>query len=237
MPYLEYEFWDYMDWDTLDSYSLVTASWKLDLVVSVDSMYRSFLDVVQLETARNRDLGHYKPWIFTLCVDLTMDKINIVSEEIVFEEMKIHEDTLQFLLQLSQKINVYLAMIRNEDFQNSVTDYIEQNLDQDIDCLYRSMAARNLTFFTPLIDVITKEILTEHYLDFAKEIIEVINSAETETNVNAVLNAVKRTARNTDFDEVKAKVFLSFMKARSLVQEVDFADGVQRSGQFGGDDN
>ena len=175
-----------------------------------------------------------------------MDKLNIILNGGVFSpgvqdfpRYSSYSDRLQLLTILSMVVNVpsleedfmgylqpekmkeFLSTIRDEDKQKSAYTYLEDNLEEHIDCLYTSLAAKNHTFYNVFMEIVPKENLRNFTLDIVSEAITAINSVEAESNFRSLMAAVKKKVRQTDFDSLSSKMILVFMRVRSLVLGVN----------------
>merc|ERR1711890_166912 len=56
---------------------------------------------------------------------------------------------------------------------------------------------------------------------------QVINSSELESNYGTLRDNLRNIIRNTDFDRVFSKMFLAFLRSRSLVLDVDIMEVFQ----------
>jgi len=259
MMALKYGFGDHINWESLESYSIVSAKWKKDLVDEMDEIYRHFKELVKRHSNYSTPYHHWHLfrapdnvndlWLTEVSLSSDpqvhfFDKINMVLNGGIFSDQKhsfyqyrSHEkDRLVLLTNLSEMLNSinlgkdfseYLAMVRNEGFQMSVMEYLEENLKNDVACYYSTLAAMNLTFFNTFTQTVPEDKLVEYCHEFASKAFVVINSAEIEPNFNSVTDAVKKNLRNTDFDSLTAKLFLSFLRQRSLVLGVDIREVFQ----------
>jgi len=169
-----------------------------------------------------------------------LDKINMAlhggyftGDRHTFRQYREYEDRLTPLMMISEVINYidlrkdlpgYLTLLRDEGFQRSVTEYMDSNLKHDVDCLYSMLGAKNLTFYNTFIETIPKESLLAYCQEFVSKFFDVINSSEIESNYQTVREGIRTIIRNTDFDRVFSKMFLVFLRSRSLVLDVDIME-------------
>merc|ERR1712001_45410 len=169
-----------------------------------------------------------------------IDKVNMILNGGVFSteshrfwqySSTMEKRQLELLKLLSEKVNQasgveliipeFLSMARNEGFQKSFMDELDTNLHHQVACLYPALAAKNLTFFNTVMRVVPEDELVKFVKDFATETFRAINSLEAEFNLRSVIDAVKKAFNKIDFDRSTGKVFMSFLKARSLVVGID----------------
>ena len=172
-----------------------------------------------------------------------IDKLNMILNGGVFSteshrfwqySSTMEKRQLGMLRQLSEMVNKasglemiipeFLSMARNEGFQKSFLDELDTNLHNQVACLYPTLAAKDLTFFNTIMAVVPEDELVKFGKDFATETFKAINSLEAEFNLNSVIDAVKKAFNKIDFDQTTSKVFLSFLKARSLVLGINVHD-------------
>merc|ERR1712055_1005107 len=169
-----------------------------------------------------------------------IDKVNMILNGGVFStethrfwqySSTMEKQQLELLRVLSEMVNKasglemiipeFLNMARNEGFQKSFMDELDTTLHQQVACLYPALAAKNLTFFNTVMRVVPEDELVKFVKDFATETFKAINSLEAEFNLRSVIDAVKKAFNEIDFDRSTGKVFMSFLKARSLVVGID----------------
>jgi hypothetical protein len=169
-----------------------------------------------------------------------IDKVNMILNGGVFSteshrfwqySSTMEKRQLGMLRQLSEMVNKasgleliipeFLTMARNEGFQKSFMEELDTTLHHQVACLYPALAAKNLTFFNTIMGVVPEDELVKFVKDIATETFKAINSLEAEFNLRSVIDAVKKAFNEIDFDRSTGKVFLSFLKARSLVLGVD----------------
>merc|ERR1712080_363171 len=121
----------------------------------------------------------------------------------------------------------YLMMIRDDDMQRSITEYVTTELKHDVDCSYTILALKNVTFYNTLTETIPKEKLVSYIQEFVANFFQVINSSELESNYGTLRDNLRNIIRNTDFDRVFSKMFLAFLRSRSLVLDVDIMEVFQ----------
>jgi len=172
-----------------------------------------------------------------------IDKLNMILNGGVFSteshrfwqySSTMEKRQLGLLRQLSEMVNKasgleliipeFLTMARNEGFQKSFLDELDTNLHHQVACLYPTLAAKNLTFFNTIMAVVPEDELVKFGKDFAAETFKAINSLEAEFNLKSVIDAVKKAFNQIDFDQTTGKVFLSYLKARSLVLGINVHD-------------
>jgi len=172
-----------------------------------------------------------------------IDKLNMILNGGVFSteshrfwqySSTMEKRQLGLLRQLSEMVNKasgleliipeFLSMARNEGFQKSFLDELDTNLHHQVACLYPTLAAKNLTFFNTIMAVVPEDELVKFGKDFATETFKAINSLEAEFNLKSVIDAVKKAFNKIDFDQTTSKVFLSYLKARSLVLGINVHD-------------
>ena len=172
-----------------------------------------------------------------------IDKLNMILNGGVFSteshrfwqySSTMEKRQLGLLRQLSEMVNKasgleliipeFLTMARNEGFQKSFLDELDTNLHHQVACLYPTLAAKNLTFFNTIMAVVPEDELVKFGKDFAAETFKAINSLEAEFNLKSVIDAVKTAFNKIDFDQTTGKVFLSYLKARSLVLGINVHD-------------
>merc|ERR1712055_17964 len=169
-----------------------------------------------------------------------IDKVNMLLNGGVFSteshrfwqySSTMEKRQLELLKLLSEKVHQakgleliipeFLSMARNEGFQKSFMDELDTTLHHQVACLYPALAAKNLTFFNTVMRVFPEDELVKFVKDFATETFRAINSLEAEFNLRSVIDAVKKAFNEIDFDRSTGKVFMSFLKARSLVVGID----------------
>merc|ERR1711890_134317 len=121
----------------------------------------------------------------------------------------------------------YLMMIRDDDMQRSITEYVTTELKHDVDCSYTVLALKNVTFYNTLTETIPKEKVVSYIQEFVANFFQVINSSELESNYGTLRDNLRNIIRNTDFDRVFSKMFLAFLLSRSLVLDVDIMEVFQ----------
>jgi hypothetical protein len=169
-----------------------------------------------------------------------IDKVNIVlnggifsSASHQFGQYSSHSERerLKLLKELGEIVNNvvvieevvldFLAKARDRGFQNVIKANLEENLQHYISCLYSTWADRNLTFFNTIMDALPEAQLADLGQELVMEAFNVINSLEAESNMNAIMSAMKKTLRKTDFDGATGAALISFLRARSLVLGLD----------------
>jgi len=115
----------------------------------------------------------------------------------------------------------FLTMARNEGFQKSFMEELDTSLHHQVACLYPDLAAKNLTFFNTIMRVVPEDELVKFIKDIVTETFKAINSLEAEFNLKTVIEAVKKTFPRIDFNQRTSKIFLTYLKARSLALGVD----------------
>merc|ERR1712080_289090 len=121
----------------------------------------------------------------------------------------------------------YLMMIRDDDMQRSITEYVTTELKHDVDCSYTILALKNVTLYNTLTETIPKEKVVSYIQEFVANFFQVINSSELESNYGTLRDNLRNIIRNTDFDRVFSKMFLAFLLSRSLVLDVDIMEVFQ----------
>merc|ERR1712233_6793 len=172
-----------------------------------------------------------------------IDKVNMILNGGVFStethrfwqySSTMEKQQLELLRALSEMVNKasglemiipeFLNMARNEGFQKSFMEELDTTLHQQVACLYPALAAKNLTFFNTIMRVVPEDELVKFGQDFATETFKAINSLEAEFNLKSVIDSVKKAFNRIDFDRSTGMVFLSYLKARSLVLGINVHD-------------
>merc|ERR1711953_779967 len=165
-----------------------------------------------------------------------IDKVNMILNGGVFSteshrfwqySSTMEKKQLGLLRQLSEMVNKasgfeliipeFLSLARNEGFQKSFMDELDENLQHQVACLYPYLASKNLTLYNTIMKAVPQDEMVKFGKDIATETFKTINSLEAEFNLKTVIQTVKKAFRNIDFDRSTGMVFLSYLKARSLV--------------------
>merc|ERR1711910_45447 len=172
-----------------------------------------------------------------------IDKLNMIFNGGVFSteshrfwqySSTMEKKQLGLLRQLSEMVNKasgfeliipeFLSLARNEGFQKSFMDELDENLQHQVACLYPYLASKNLTLYNTITKAVPQDEMVKFGKDIATETFKTINSLEAEFNLKTVIQTVKKAFRNIDFDRSTGMVFLSYLKARSLVLGINVHD-------------
>ena len=88
------------------------------------------------------------------------------------------------MLSLEPALEDFLARARNQGFQDSFLEELEDTLVPGISCLYSSLAARNITLFNTFMDVVSEQQSGQWVLQVVEQTQKVINSTEAEQNLS-----------------------------------------------------
>merc|ERR1712080_58252 len=172
-----------------------------------------------------------------------LDKINMAlhggyfsGDRSTFRQYREYEDRLTELTMISEVLNSfdirkdlgdYLMNIRDDGLQRAITEYLTTELKDEVDCFYTILASKNVTLYNTLFETIPKEKVVSYIQEFVTNFVQVINSSELESNYGTLRDNLRNIIRNTDLDRVFSKMFLAFLRSRSLVLDVDIMEVFQ----------
>merc|ERR1711971_1108040 len=214
---LQQFFGDHVDWTSLESFKISDTKLKTELVETTNEEFDHFLEWV--EEKSQPPVEPYEHVQFFRAPDNVNDlwtsEVSLASDQIVHGIDKLNmilnggvfsTESHRFWQYSSTMEKRQLGMLRQLSEMVNKASGLEMIIPE-----FLSMA-RNEGFQKSFLDELVK-----FGKDFATETFKAINSLEAEFNLNSVIDAVKKAFNEIDFDQTTSKVFLSFLKARSLV--------------------